>query len=109
MPDTNYHDRKLVACDYFGRPVDLAAIKAEKEIRHFGVFDTRKALSDTSGPLVSNHSTRSARSPPVRLQTQSLSGWTFRTRSLADKAAKVDHHYKVLETKKPLNKGDHAN
>jgi hypothetical protein len=87
MPDTNYHDRKLVACDYFGRPVVLAAIKAEKEIRHFGVFDTRKALSDTSGPLVSNHSTRSA----------------------ADKAAKVDHHYKVLETKKPLNKGDHAN
>jgi hypothetical protein len=87
MADTNFHDRKLVACDYFGNPVSLADIKAAKEERFFGVFDTRKALSDTSGPLISNHSTRSD----------------------ADKAAKTDHHYKVLELKKPLEKGWHAN
>jgi hypothetical protein len=87
MPDTNHHDRKLIACDALGRPVSLWEIKAAKEQRFFGVFDTRKALSDTSGPLVSNHSTRSD----------------------ADKAAKADHHLKVLELKKPLEKGWHAN
>jgi hypothetical protein len=87
MADTNYLDRKLVARDYFGRPLDLQAIKEEKEAKHFGVFNTAKALSDTSGPLVSMHSSRAA----------------------ADKAAKENHHYKVLELKKPLEKGCHAN
>jgi hypothetical protein len=87
MADTNFHDRKLVVCDALGNTLDVAAIKEAKERRYFGVYDTRKALSDTSGPLVSNHSTRLE----------------------ADKAAKADHHYKVLETKKPLKKGDHAN
>jgi hypothetical protein len=67
--------------------VDLEEIKAEKERRYWGLFDTRKALSDTSGPLVSMHSTRES----------------------ADKAQKADHHLKVLELKKPLEKGWHAN
>jgi hypothetical protein len=87
MADTNYRTRKLIACDALGHPVDLAAIKAAKTEKWFGVFNAAKALSDTSGPLVEMYSTRKS----------------------ADKAAKGDHRFKVLELKHPLKKGDHAN
>ena len=51
------------------------------------MFSIAKALSDTSGLMASGHSSRAA----------------------AEKAAKADHRYKVLELKRPLQKGDHAN
>jgi hypothetical protein len=87
MADTNYHDRKLVACDYFGRPVDIEEIRRKKEEEFWVVTDASKKACGTCGPTRSNHSSKAE----------------------ADKAAAKNKNYLVLQSKHKLDLGLHFN
>jgi hypothetical protein len=67
--------------------VDRPEADKKKGKQLFAVVNSARALSGTSGPVVSTHST-----------------WTAATR-----AAKADHHYRVLELRNQRKVSEHVN
>jgi hypothetical protein len=75
------------ACNAFGEPVDLQEIKRQKEEEFWVVCDASKKVGGTCGPTKSTHPSKTE----------------------ADKEAKKNKNYLVLQAKHKMDLGLHFN